>query len=756
MSTATLARAPASSKADMTTAKHQESHANPMDSKAEALAAAATDPLDQSISATTTPSATLAEAVLCPEANSKAVVPDKAVTGDPLKCPRIEALSIGGTVSETSNISSSRSSSFKRSGSSTRSSAKRQRATGLLGQPTVSQCRLGKKQLQAMFKAEQAWIPKGYRRHLRHLGVPVALRREIVLKMWQVLAPFVQAGASKEALPFAVMILDRYLNSRRLAVPSSMFIWKLCGACLVLASKYAGRAPLHLASLAFSMSLDEAKGAQDFKVSALSAAPASSFLMPGSRPPGSPSGSAHLFWSFHGVLAQFLERELILALDWDLHAPSPYDFVALYLMVAISDFRETSVRDYEFVDVNDIACELCDVAVSSLNCAEAGPSAVAAICTFLAVCGATLPPQTATVSLPALISSRRLDMFGIRPMLKNSVLGNGAELDVLLDHICETVLTDVQFDDGLGADAEPLSAASSSAPTPVKRAPSMDSPTPATPQYKQSELRPTAHPASSPGPPRRKPHSMELSDASPEPSDEASLEMAHDDAQPTSASPTRFSFVMADEVQVQDVELEQTEEFATEIQEVDIKLFGKWSLDVEVEDISLADYIAVSDKHAKFVPHTAGRYAKQRFRKAQCPIVERMINSLMMHGRNNGKKLMTTRIVRHTLEIIHLTTGENPVQILVSAVANSGAREDSTRIGRAGTVRRQSCDVSPLRRVNQAVWLLTTGARQAAFRNIKTIAECLADELINAAKGSSNSYAIKKKDELERVAKSNR
>ena len=36
------------------------------------------------------------------------------------------------------------------------------------------------------------------------------------------------------------------------------------------------------------------------------------------------------------------------------------------------------------------------------------------------------------------------------------------------------------------------------------------------------------------------------------------------------------------------------------------------------------------------------------------------------------------------------------------------------------------------------------------------IAECLADELINAAKGSSNSYAIKKKDELERVAKSNR
>jgi len=34
--------------------------------------------------------------------------------------------------------------------------------------------------------------------------------------------------------------------------------------------------------------------------------------------------------------------------------------------------------------------------------------------------------------------------------------------------------------------------------------------------------------------------------------------------------------------------------------------------------------------------------------------------------------------------------------------------------------------------------------------------QCLADEIINAAKGSSNSYAIKKKDELERIAKANR
>ncbi|CAL8365762.1 unnamed protein product [Arctogadus glacialis] len=189
----------------------------------------------------------------------------------------------------------------------------------------------------------------------------------------------------------------------------------------------------------------------------------------------------------------------------------------------------------------------------------------------------------------------------------------------------------------------------------------------------------------------------------------------------------------------------------------EIKLFGKWSTDdVQINDISLQDYIAVKEKYAKYLPHSGGRYAAKRFRKAQCPIVERLTNSMMMHGRNNGKKLMTCRIVKHAFEIIHLLTGENPLQVLVNAIINSGPREDSTRIGRAGTVRRQAVDVSPLRRVNQAIWLLCTGAREAAFRNIKTIAECLADELINAAKGSSNSYAIKKKDELERVAKSNR
>ncbi|AOW06860.1 40S ribosomal protein S5 [Yarrowia lipolytica] len=186
-----------------------------------------------------------------------------------------------------------------------------------------------------------------------------------------------------------------------------------------------------------------------------------------------------------------------------------------------------------------------------------------------------------------------------------------------------------------------------------------------------------------------------------------------------------------------------------------VKLFNKWTYDdVEVKDISLTDYVQISQP--VYIPHTAGRYANKRFRKAQCPIVERLTNALMMNGRNNGKKLKAVRIVEHALEIIHLLTDLNPLQVVVDAIINCGPREDSTRIGSSGAVRRQAVDVSPLRRVNQAISLLTIGAREAAFRNIKTIAECLAEELINAGKGSSNSYAIKKKDELERVAKSNR
>jgi small subunit ribosomal protein S5e len=196
---------------------------------------------------------------------------------------------------------------------------------------------------------------------------------------------------------------------------------------------------------------------------------------------------------------------------------------------------------------------------------------------------------------------------------------------------------------------------------------------------------------------------------------------------------------------------------------VEPKLFGKWDFsDLLCNEISLVDYIKVGSgksggSQGIYTPHTAGRYQVKRFRKALCPIVERMACSLMMHGRNNGKKMKAIRIIKQALEIIALLNPEsNPVQVLIDAVKNGGPREDSCKVGSSGTVRRQAVDVSPIRRVNYSIWLITTGARLAAFRSIKSVAECLADEITNCAKESSNSYAIKKKDEIERVAKANR
>jgi small subunit ribosomal protein S5e len=77
----------------------------------------------------------------------------------------------------------------------------------------------------------------------------------------------------------------------------------------------------------------------------------------------------------------------------------------------------------------------------------------------------------------------------------------------------------------------------------------------------------------------------------------------------------------------------------------EVKLFGKWDTQefvpsfcfvtwpkrltflhcsVEVKDISLTDYIQI--RHAVYLPHTAGRYAKKQFKKAQMPIVERLVD----------------------------------------------------------------------------------------------------------------------------------
>ncbi|MCP8316492.1 MAG: 30S ribosomal protein S7, partial [archaeon] len=82
--------------------------------------------------------------------------------------------------------------------------------------------------------------------------------------------------------------------------------------------------------------------------------------------------------------------------------------------------------------------------------------------------------------------------------------------------------------------------------------------------------------------------------------------------------------------------------------------------------------------------------------------------------------------------------------------------EDTTRIGYGGIVYHLSVDISPLRRVDLALRFISEGAREAAFSSPKSIEEALADEIIMAASKDTNSYAIKKKNEQERVAMASR
>jgi len=186
----------------------------------------------------------------------------------------------------------------------------------------------------------------------------------------------------------------------------------------------------------------------------------------------------------------------------------------------------------------------------------------------------------------------------------------------------------------------------------------------------------------------------------------------------------------------------------------EIKLFGKWSYDgIVVRDPGLKRYICLKPV---FLPHTGGRHARRRFGKAEIPIVERLMNKIMRPGKNMGKKHLAYNIVKKTFDLIYLKTGENPIQILVRAVENAAPREETTRIMYGGIVYHVAVDISPLRRIDIALKHLTEGARNKAFNNPMPIEEALAEELIAAANNDPRSYAIQRKEEIERIALSSR
>ena len=199
------------------------------------------------------------------------------------------------------------------------------------------------------------------------------------------------------------------------------------------------------------------------------------------------------------------------------------------------------------------------------------------------------------------------------------------------------------------------------------------------------------------------------------------------------------------------------------------KLFGKYDLEeVSVSDPSLVAYINLDPV---FIPHSFGRQAKKQFYKSKVNIVERLTNKLMRggtgqktsgkvirtHGALQGHKLKALKIVENALDIVAKRSGKNPVQLLVDAIQNSAPREDFTRVSFGGVSYQVAVDVSASRRLDMALRNIALAAIMGGFANKKTLAQALADEIEFGAKNDSqSSYAIKKKDETERMARSAR
>jgi small subunit ribosomal protein S7 len=182
--------------------------------------------------------------------------------------------------------------------------------------------------------------------------------------------------------------------------------------------------------------------------------------------------------------------------------------------------------------------------------------------------------------------------------------------------------------------------------------------------------------------------------------------------------------------------------------DVRAKLFGEWDVtDIEYGDPSTERYITVTP-----VAHTMGRHAGKQFQKSEISVVERLINRLMQTEENTGKKQKTTNIVRDAFELIHDRTGENPVQVLVTAVENAAPREETVRLKYGGISVPQAVDTAPQRRVDQALMFIAEGVQASSFKSPTPASEALANQLVGAANYDVSTSAINKKEEKERVA----
>lgn len=183
-------------------------------------------------------------------------------------------------------------------------------------------------------------------------------------------------------------------------------------------------------------------------------------------------------------------------------------------------------------------------------------------------------------------------------------------------------------------------------------------------------------------------------------------------------------------------------------------VFGKYSCkNIQVSDAGLAKYIHLD---AIGVMHHSARHGNKRFAKGKVHVVERLINDVMRSETYQGKKSKAYKAVEEAFVRVADKAKENPIQVLVTAVVNAAPREEITRLRYGGINVPKSVDVAPMRRLDVALRHLAQGATEASFKSTKPIDQCLAEEILKAAKNDPQSFAVGKRDEVERVAKSAR
>ena len=180
-----------------------------------------------------------------------------------------------------------------------------------------------------------------------------------------------------------------------------------------------------------------------------------------------------------------------------------------------------------------------------------------------------------------------------------------------------------------------------------------------------------------------------------------------------------------------------------------VPLFGKWDLtEVNIEDTTLEKYINLD---AFQVPHTGGRHSKKRFGRGNLTIIERFINNLMRSEKYTGKKAQAYNVLKNAFDIINSKKKENPAQVMVRALENSAPRAAVVSLRYGGIRVYSGVDVSPTRRVDTAIRNICIGAIESSKKQ-RSIENALSKELMLAADANPDSYAVSKKEEIERQA----